>query len=340
MNRQTKIWQAFDPITPRGFIMWVIMMLVSAVLLAWVLIQILSPPHAAAAEPQGFRVRFTPIHAAWARCAVVLDGAPFIPDLGAAQYTCPEEDPALVRCAESTGMVDRGVPLLFQLGCIVDPAPEATIAVWQSELAVTLPSPTVNPTATWTPSPGPSRTPTPVVTVTPDIPASEITLCPCPSPGPSPGNLALRGFLVARVTAPKGLGARSLEVLRNGVVPSGSTDPTLQYDTFTGTPTTGDDWIGVRWSTQEVVHRITWQEGLEFPDGGWFTSAPRIEAQVGPTWVPLNCVWSPAYVPHDGVPWETYSCTPFIPVGVSGIRVIGRPGGTSTFISMAELEVW
>ena len=51
-------------------------------------------------------------------------------------------------------------------------------------------------------------------------------------------NLAGQGTIIARVTVPTGSGSKNIGIIRDGVKPPvGSTDSSLQYDTFDGANT-------------------------------------------------------------------------------------------------------
>jgi Domain of unknown function (DUF1929)/IPT/TIG domain len=166
-----------------------------------------------------------------------------------------------------------------------------------------------------------------------------------PPPPPPPAaaaaqNLASLGTPIAKVTAPQGGGARSLEVIRDGVMPAvGSADSATQYDTWTGAAAT-DDWVGYEFSAARSFNRVVFQEGRHFADGGWFTSLTVQVRQAG-NWVNVARLAStPAYPgTNNGTSYETYSLQ-FDAISGDAIRIYGAPGGTATFISVAELQVY
>ena len=102
----------------------------------------------------------------------------------------------------------------------------------------------------------------------------------------TPGrNLTALGTPTALVTAPTGGGARTLEVMRDGVTPAvGSADSALQYDTFDGPNTAAEDWIGYTFGAGQTFQRVLFQEGNNFVDGGWFTTL-RVQVRQGGNWV-------------------------------------------------------
>ena len=80
------------------------------------------------------------------------------------------------------------------------------------------------------------------------------------------------------------------------------------------------------------------QEGMQFPTGGWFDSL-RVQVRVSTQWVDVrNFASSPEYGGADGVPYEMHDLT-FTPATGDAIRIAGRPGGVATFVSAAEVRV-
>jgi glucose/arabinose dehydrogenase/PKD repeat protein len=147
--------------------------------------------------------------------------------------------------------------------------------------------------------------------------------------------------IVARVTAPRGSGSRNLETIRDGVrPPAGSGDSGQQYDTWDGpNDPAPEDWIGYELGRPFTLARLVMQEGLHFPDGGWWESL-AVQVHRGGLWVPVSGLRStPSYAGNNGVSYETFTLD-FEPVVGDGIRLAGRPGGSSSFISLAELDVW
>jgi hypothetical protein len=83
-----------------------------------------------------------------------------------------------------------------------------------------------------------------------------------------------------------------------------------------------------------------YQEGQHFADGGWFTSL-GVEVRRGGVWRSVSGPRvSPAYPGADtGRNWQTYTLT-FAPVVGDAIQIVGPPGGSNTFITIAELRAW
>jgi hypothetical protein len=164
---------------------------------------------------------------------------------------------------------------------------------------------------------------------------------PTPTATPSGVNLASQGTIVARVTAPTGIGNKSLEVIRDGDKPPvGSTDSTREYDTYDGANTAPEDWIGYTFATPRTFTRVVFQEGLHFWDGGWFDTLTVQVRQSGVWTTVSNLSITPAYPAiNDGISYQTYTLD-FSAITGDGIRLDGAPGGQADFISVGELEVY
>src|SRR6266478_1205363 len=159
--------------------------------------------------------------------------------------------------------------------------------------------------------------------------------------------LTQQGDIIAKVTHPNGGGSCHLETIRDGVTPPvGSTGPSLQYDTYDSNAVPSaktDDWVGYQYGGPVTFSRVVFQEGMNFPDGGWFTTL-RVQVRQGANWVTVpGMAATPAYRPGAaagaGAGFDTYRLD-FPPVTGTGIRIEGPPGGSSQFISVAELRVW
>jgi glucose/arabinose dehydrogenase/PKD repeat protein len=139
---------------------------------------------------------------------------------------------------------------------------------------------------------------------------------------------------------PIGGGSHDLELIRDGVMPSAlETNIQLQYDTVTGIPAR-IAWIGYLFPEEHMFDRLIFQEGQHFPDGGWFTSLD-VEVRRGGVW---RAVSRPRITPaysgiDDGRDWQTFTLA-FNPEIGEAIRLIGPPGGSMTFFTIAELRAW
>jgi hypothetical protein len=147
---------------------------------------------------------------------------------------------------------------------------------------------------------------------------------------------------IALITNPQGGGNHNIGVILDGVFPPvGSTDSSLQYDTYTGQTRT-EDWIGYQFAAPQTFGSLVFQDGKQFIDGGWFVTL-NVQVRQNGTWVNVpgaaGANASPAYKGNDGINFETYTFN-FAPITGDGIRIDGQPGGSATFISVGELRVY
>lgn len=153
-------------------------------------------------------------------------------------------------------------------------------------------------------------------------------------------DLSPRGSVLMSELNPLGLGRHDLEVIRDGVEPDvGSADPLGQYDTWAGPPGEVEGFVGYALDRPFWLGSLEFQEGLEFFDGGWFTSL-AVEVRRDGRWYPIRkAQFTPEYpFANDGVGYETYQLS-FPPVLADAIRVAGTPGGAARFFSVAELKL-
>jgi len=105
-----------------------------------------------------------------------------------------------------------------------------------------------------------------------------------------------------------------------------------------------EDFWGYLWPQPLFFDHIVYFTGDMFSDGGWFTSLKVQYTQDGTTWndVPILEIYPEYDFTDDAAgkqPFTRYDI--FIPTlrGI-GIRIYGTAGGTATFTSIAELEVF
>ena len=157
-------------------------------------------------------------------------------------------------------------------------------------------------------------------------------------------NAKATGIPFSHVLAPTGSGNPDINVIRDGVSPAvGTSDPLLQYDTFT-LPLPADPpigFVGYLFPTAQTFSRVVFQEGLHYPDGGWLKGLV-VEVRQGGTWVPPAGLKIDPKYPGDAAPgtpsFESYTLT-FQPTPGEAIRVIGIMGGAGRFFSIGELDV-
>lgn len=100
-------------------------------------------------------------------------------------------------------------------------------------------------------------------------------------------------------------------------------------------------WWGYTWPQQYTFDQVAFTSGSIFSDGGWFASGLHVQVRQNFQWNDVaNESIYPSY-PYDSTagPNRTYTFT-FPAVSGDGVRVIGAPGGTKTFTSIAELAVY
>jgi regulation of enolase protein 1 (concanavalin A-like superfamily) len=149
------------------------------------------------------------------------------------------------------------------------------------------------------------------------------------------------GTPVAFITNPIGFGNKDLETIRNGVQPVvGSGDSLEQFDTFDGTSTRSNDWIGYTFSSPQTFVSALLQEGIHTTRGGYFSSSPRVEVRVNGVWTTVTTASiTPTYQAGATSNFSTYVLN-FLGTTGDAIRIAGAPGGTMKYISVGELRVF
>nr|WP_144923435.1 DUF4185 domain-containing protein [Paenibacillus bovis] len=101
-----------------------------------------------------------------------------------------------------------------------------------------------------------------------------------------------------------------------------------------------EDYWGYTWSRAYNLNNVVYTTGNVFFNGGWFTDL-RVQVRQNFEWIDVeNVSISPDY-PNDetaGVN-QTYTLS-FDDTWGDGVRIIGTPGGSTNFTSIAELEVY
>ncbi len=212
------------------------------------------------------------------------------------------------------------------------PVPTATVTMVATA--------TVVPTATQTETPVPTETPTRTATPAPTATLTG-TATPAPTATSVAGDLTALGSIIARVPVATGSGNKDLEVIRDGDMPPvGTRDAKRQYDTNDGKNSADEDWIGYAFASSQTFAHVTFQEGMHFARGGWFTSL-TVHVRRNGVWSAVSSLnIAPAYPrTNDGRSYETYEID-FAPATGDAIRIWGRPGGKDAFISVGELRVY
>jgi glucose/arabinose dehydrogenase len=141
---------------------------------------------------------------------------------------------------------------------------------------------------------------------------------------------------------PLGLGNPDRETLRNGTAPpAGSTSLHAQFDTSHNGDQGDFDWLGLRFPTPRTLVRVVFHEGATQADGGWFeTVGVEYQAHDAAPWTPVPGVQiTPVY---RSVGPASPSYEPFVfqfpPLVASAVRLSGAPGGSTGYVSAAELR--
>lgn len=100
-----------------------------------------------------------------------------------------------------------------------------------------------------------------------------------------------------------------------------------------------ESWWGWTWPKSQRVNRLSFTSGEVTDQGGWFTAKPRVEVKnAAGQWVNASGQLLSRDYPGDASAGAGKTWTiDFSPVQTAGIRLIGFPGGSRTFTSVAEL---
>lgn len=100
------------------------------------------------------------------------------------------------------------------------------------------------------------------------------------------------------------------------------------------------DWWGYTWSQSYHMNEVVYTAGSVIANmGGWFKDL-RVQVRQNHRWIDVtNLSISPDYPFDPGAAGGTYRLR-FDDTWGDGVRIIGTPGGGSTFTSIAELEVY
>ncbi|GAB5537292.1 MAG: hypothetical protein Rubg2KO_35410 [Rubricoccaceae bacterium] len=133
----------------------------------------------------------------------------------------------------------------------------------------------------------------------------------------------------------------SIGLIRDGDMPDpGTVAYNRQFDSFAGAGNgLVEDGVGYTYEDTLRFTRVTFQEGMHYGDGGWFETL-QVQVRSDGTW--RNVVgteFAPEYQATDGRSFDTYELS-FAPSEGDAIRVVGRPGGSASFISVGEMRAW
>lgn len=101
------------------------------------------------------------------------------------------------------------------------------------------------------------------------------------------------------------------------------------------------DWWGYTWNQQYTMNKVTYTTGAMLPDGGWYASNLHVQVRQNFQWVDVTGLsTTPNYPYNTSVGAHTTYTFTFKAMQGDGIRIIGTPGGTHDFTSIAELGVY
>jgi hypothetical protein len=157
-----------------------------------------------------------------------------------------------------------------------------------------------------------------------------------PSNGPSSNNLAMASGTraISKSTHYGSLCGRNCSDQLNSGVTNASED---DFDEEVKTA----DWWGYIWPKPHHLNEVVYQTGEMFPDGGWYAAKLKVQVRQNFKWVDVaGATISPAYPYTDAAGAYTTYTFDFPETWGDGVRITGRPGGTSYFTSISQLGVF
>lgn len=104
------------------------------------------------------------------------------------------------------------------------------------------------------------------------------------------------------------------------------------------------DYWGYTWDRPYNLDRVVYTSGDTAPEGGWFARSGgglRVQVRRQDEWVDVEAAAIAPDYPYDPSAGPNRAFTiAFRPTWGDGVRIIGAPGGTGRFTSIAELEVY
>lgn len=101
------------------------------------------------------------------------------------------------------------------------------------------------------------------------------------------------------------------------------------------------DWWGYTWNQSYNLNKVVYTTGNMFSDGGWFSSGLTVQVRQNFQWVNVSGLHAtPSYPYNNSAGTNTNYVFTFDDTWGDGVRIIGAPGGTSYFTSIAELRVY
>lgn len=101
------------------------------------------------------------------------------------------------------------------------------------------------------------------------------------------------------------------------------------------------DWWGYTWNQTYNMNEVVYTTGNMFSDGGWYSSGLTVQVRQNFQWVTVSGLHvTPSYPYNNSAGTNTSYVFTFNDTWGDGVRIIGTPGGTSYFTSIAELGVY
>ena len=149
-----------------------------------------------------------------------------------------------------------------------------------------------------------------------------------------------RGFVMTpscSTRMPAGSGSKDISIIADGFYPDYASWSNLeQYDTYTGAYS-NSEWFALVFDHSVHVTGVLFTDGMHFNNGGWYDPAPSVQIFKDGAWTDVATTCDPAY--GDNKPFTNFNFTLASPEWCEGVRVIGKPGGSATFVSCSELDV-
>jgi hypothetical protein len=95
------------------------------------------------------------------------------------------------------------------------------------------------------------------------------------------------------------------------------------------------DWWGYTWKKAYNLNRVVYTTGNMFSDGGWFSTI-KVQVRQNNVWVDVSGLQTEYPTSNAAGTNKTYNFI-FNDTWGDGVRIIGTPGGTAHFTSIAEL---
>jgi hypothetical protein len=101
-----------------------------------------------------------------------------------------------------------------------------------------------------------------------------------------------------------------------------------------------EDYCCYTWARPFNFNQVAYSTGRMSNDGGWFEEGIRIQLRQRGVWIDVAGACSSPRYPGPGARGETTYVFAFEDTWGSGLRIIGRPGGTARYTSISELDVF